>query len=139
MNFFNDIGLLINGIIHLSPKEAFKCCKNGALILDLRREAEVAYKSFDVPEIIYSDPKQIKANFQNLPKESYIIVADNAGLRSKAAVEFLIEKGFDNIANLAGGMFEWDRDRLPIATNNKERLSGSCLCMLKPMNKIRKP
>jgi len=40
-------------------------------------------------------------------------------------------KGFENIANMAGGMVEWERDGLPLKIDKTERLSGSCACMLR--------
>lgn len=129
--------MIINSINHLSPREAFEECRKGAIILDLRRDFEIAYKGFDVPEVIFSDPDSIKEFYTNLPADKKIIVADNAGLRSKEICEFLIAKGLTNINNLIGGMFEWDRDGISIKINNREQLSGSCLCMLKPMNKLR--
>jgi hypothetical protein len=48
---------------------------------------------------------------------------------------FLINKGQSNIANLAGGIIEWDRDGLPLVINKREQLSGSCACQLKPANR----
>jgi hypothetical protein len=44
----------------------------------------------------------------------------------------LKEKGFSKIANMAGGIVDWEHDGLPIKTNVEERLSGSCICQLKP-------
>lgn len=128
---FINKGNLINGIMHLSPREVFEECSHGAILLDLRRESEISYKAFDVENIITADPKSVKEKFNDLPKGNPLIVADNAGLRSKEIVEFLQSKGFNNLANLAGGMFEWDRDNLPIKVNNSERLSGSCLCVIR--------
>ena len=134
---FSTEGAVINGIKNYTPKEALFELQNGAVLIDLRRDAEVAYKAFDVPETIYSSPNELKENFQNLPVDKPLIIADNAGVRSRQITEFLLENNFSKIANLSGGMFEWDRNNLPILINNKERLSGSCLCMLKPMNKVR--
>lgn len=137
-NLFNDAGNIINNILHLSPKEAYNEGIKGATFLDLRRQAEIAYKGFDVPNIIFSSPSEVKENFENLPKDQPIIIVDNAGTRSKQIAEFLTNKNYENVANMVGGMFEWDKFDLPIKLNNKERLSGSCLCMLKPMGKVRK-
>ena len=36
-------------------------------------------------------------------------------------------KGFIRIANMAGGIVDWERDGLPLKTNIEERLSGSCM------------
>jgi hypothetical protein len=33
---------------------------------------------------------------------------------------------------MAGGIVDWERDGLPLKTNIEERLSGSCMCQLKP-------
>lgn len=136
--YFNEKGTTNNNILHLTPREAFEKSQNGAIFLDLRRQGEIAYKGFDVPEVIYSSPSEVKENIDKIPHDKSIIVADNAGLRSREIVQFLNSKGFNNIANLIGGMFEWDKNNLPIVLNTKERLSGSCLCMLKPMGKVKR-
>ena len=128
---FTQKGNKINNIIHFSPREAFAECSAGAVLVDLRRENEIRYKSFDVENTIYASPIFIKENYNELDRDKPLIIADNAGLRSREIVEYLQEKGLTNIANLAGGMFEWDRDNLPIILNNKERLSGSCLCVMR--------
>ena len=52
--------------------------------------------------------------------------------------EFMKEQGFDNIANLAGGIVDWERDGLPINTDITARLSGSCMCQLKPRDAIKR-
>jgi hypothetical protein len=67
-----------------------------------------------------------------LPQDRYLIFADTVGLRSKDAVVLLKDKGYIRIANMAGGIVDWERDRLPIKINAEERLSGSCMCQLKP-------
>jgi len=33
---------------------------------------------------------------------------------------------------MADGIVDWEHDGLPLKTNIEERLSGSCLCQLKP-------
>ena len=126
--YFESKGMNINGILNLSPKEASKEFKNGAYLLDLRRENEIRYKSFPVENSILSQPEEVKTHYENLPKDKPLIVADNSGLRSKEITVFLVNAGFQNTANLIGGMFEWDRDGLPVNINNMERLNGSCLC-----------
>jgi len=70
-----------------------------------------------------------------LPDNIPLIVADSVGIHSHEAMLLLQTKGFQNIANLAGGMVEWERDGLPIKVDNEYQLSGSCVCQLKPRNK----
>jgi predicted sulfurtransferase len=67
-----------------------------------------------------------------LPQDKYLIFADTVGLRSKEAVVLLKDKGFKKIANMAGGIVDWERDGFPLKANIEERLSGSCMCQLKP-------
>ena len=43
--------------------------------------------------------------------------------------------GYDNVANMAGGIVDWERDGLPINTDVNYRLSGSCMCQLKAREK----
>ena len=65
----------------------------------------------------------------------YLIVADSVGIHSKEVAKFLVNKGFVNIANMAGGLVEWERDGLPLQVNLKEELSGQCACQLKAKKK----
>ena len=134
-SFFKDFGNIINGIIHLSPKEAYQLCLKGAILLDVRLEIMASYKSFDVPEYLYCHHQEISNYFDRLPKNRPIIVADAVGLRSKEVVIFLIDNGFTIIANLAGGITDWEKDGLPMVVDNKQRLTGSCMCQLRAWGK----
>jgi len=75
---------------------------------------------------------KLAQKLSELPQDKYLIFADTVGLRSKEAVILLNDKRFTKIANLAGGIIDWERDGLPLKTNLEERLSGSCMCQLKP-------
>lgn len=131
-NLFQNLGIKSQNILNLSPRETYKLCiENNAILVDVREEDLVGMKMFDVPEIIYCPNSILPENFENLDHEKPLIFADAAGLKSKEAVIFLIEKGFKNIANMAGGLVEWDRDNLPLNTDKNNRLSGSCMCQLK--------
>ncbi len=129
--YFESKGFIINGILNLSPKEALKECERGAILIDMRRENEYAYKQFDVEKIYYLKADYIKEHFEEIAKNQLLIIADHAGVRSKEIVKFLTAKGFGNVANLIGGIFEWDKNGLPLNINNQEMLSGSCLCVLR--------
>ena len=49
-----------------------------------------------------------------LPQDRPIVCVCRSGNRSQAASEQLIAQGFENVANLSGGMFGWRRAGLPI-------------------------
>jgi rhodanese-related sulfurtransferase len=129
---FKDFGIVSTGILNVSPMEAFELVKRGAIIIDVREEKLRGFKSFDVQELVYLPHSKIKEEYQYLPSDRYLIFADTVGLRSKEVVIFLTEKGFDKIANLSGGIVDWDRDGLPITSDISHRLSGGCICQLKP-------
>jgi rhodanese-related sulfurtransferase len=95
----------------------------------------IGFKLFDVDEIIYCPKSKIEEIYLDIPKDKALIFADATGIHSKEAVLFLLEKGFENIANLAGGLVEWERDGVPIKIDYSERLSGSCACQLKRRDK----
>jgi rhodanese-related sulfurtransferase len=132
INIFREYGIFSSGILHVSPKEAFELLNKGALIVDVREESLISCKSFDVPEVVYLPESKLEKEFKKLPVKKYLIFSDSVGLRSKEAVLFLMDKGFRRIANMAGGIVDWERDGLPVTTDITSRLSGSCMCQLKP-------
>jgi rhodanese-related sulfurtransferase len=137
-NLFENYGFFSCGILNVSPREAFELCGRGAIIVDVREEYLNNFKNFDVSEILFIPISKLVQELSELPQEKYLIFADTVGLRSKEAVILLKEKGFIKIANMAGGIVDWDRDGLPLKTNIEERLSGSCMCQLKPRDVRRK-
>ena len=132
INIFKNYGIFSNGIWSFSPREAFELCGKGAVIVDVREEYLNNFKNFDVPEILYFPISKLLQKLLELPQDKYLIFADTVGLRSKEAVVILKDKGWEKVANMAGGIIDWERDGLPLKTNIEERLSGSCMCQLKP-------
>jgi len=112
--YFEGKGLFINGIVHLSGREALEAVKTGALFVDLRLPIETDYKKFDVPEVLYIQAEDLPDRLGDIPCNRPVVLSDSVGLRSKEAVEFLMAKGYDNVANLNGGILDWERDGLPI-------------------------
>jgi rhodanese-related sulfurtransferase len=126
-----NFGFIINGTKHFTPKETFKLCKQGAVLVDVREEFMTYFKQFDIENLLLLPLSELITNYQVLSEDIHYIFADATGLRSKEAIEFLSEKGVKNISNLAGGLVEWESDQLPIKINTKEKLSGSCMCQIK--------
>ncbi|MBK7134110.1 MAG: rhodanese-like domain-containing protein [Bacteroidales bacterium] len=131
-DLFEGFGIVSCEILNVSPGEAFELVKKGALLIDVREENLRGFKSFDVPGLILFPKSKIINEYGNLPVESCLIFADTVGLRSKEVVIFLKEKGFVKIANMAGGIVDWERDGLPVTVDISSRLTGSCMCQLKP-------
>jgi rhodanese-related sulfurtransferase len=116
---------------HVTPRECLALCEKGALLVDVREDYMNTFKTFDVPEVMFLPYTQFQEKYASLPDDRHLIIADAAGINSKKAVEFLLKHGFEKIANLAGGIVEWERDGLPLVTDKRERLTGSCMCMLR--------
>lgn len=133
----NKKSFISAGTPNVSPEEAHKMCRNGAVIIDIRGDYITAFKKFDVPEVIYYPkvrPQSI--NFESLDRNrTYIVAETSTSIGSREIVRTLMNNGFRSVYNLAGGFVEWERDGLPLLENKKARLSGSCMCQLKPRNK----
>ncbi|QKG80760.1 rhodanese-like domain-containing protein [Tenuifilum thalassicum] len=135
-SLFSNKGFKSGGFLNLTPRDAYNEAKSGnATIVDVRESTLTGYKQFDVPKVIYLPLSELLNRIEELPKNFPLIIADSAGLRSHEAMVILLEKGFNLVANLAGGIVEWERDGLPLVVNNKERLDGSCMCQLRPRMK----
>lgn len=129
---FNGKGLVIGGMVHLSGREALEAARAGALFVDLRLTIETDYKKFDVPEVLYLQVEDFEARLAEIPRDRPVIVADSVGLRSRDVVKQLMELGYANVANLNGGILDWEHDGLPIIIDPDKQLSGSCTCRLRP-------
>lgn len=128
-------GMIINGMRHLGPKESLEEIREGAILVDVRPEALTWMKSFDVEGVIYCPHEEFSKHFDLIPKDKPVILADAVGLRSKECVEILMKNGYENVANMAGGITDWEQDGLPLLKNKGRELNGPCLCMLRPPKK----
>jgi rhodanese-related sulfurtransferase len=90
------------------------------------------FKMFHVKNVIYLPYSELENSYQDLPADRPLIFADAVGLKSRKSVMFMQEHGYKKVANLAGGIVDWEKDGLPITTDITARLSGSCICQLKP-------
>lgn len=128
-------GILIQGVRNITPAEAVELCGHGALFLDVRPLYESDYRAFDVPEVLFAPASEYAVWKENLPKERCLIVADASGLKSRTIARQLMDDGFNLVVNLSGGIIDWERSGAPVKVNKESKLTGSCLCQLKPRYK----
>jgi rhodanese-related sulfurtransferase len=126
-----NIGFFAHGVLNMTSKESFELCKEGAIIVDVRESYMSNFKMFKVDKVVYLPYSKLKKSYQNLPDDIPLIFADTVGIKSHKSVQFMKGHGYENVANLAGGIVDWERDGLPITTDIASRLSGSCMCQLK--------
>jgi rhodanese-related sulfurtransferase len=124
-------GFFAHGVFNLTPKESFELCKEGAVIIDVRESYINSFKMFDVDNVLCLPYSELSKSYQDLPVDQLLIFADAVGLKSREAVVFMNVHGYEKVANMAGGIVDWERDGLPITTDINARLSGSCMCQLK--------
>ena len=133
-----NIGFFAHGVLNLTPKESFELCLEEVTIVDVREEYINSFKMFKVNKVIYLPFSKLEILYDQLPSDQALIFADSVGLQSRESVIFMKAHGYDNIANMAGGIVDWERDGLPLNTDLTARLSGSCMCQLKPREHIKK-
>jgi rhodanese-related sulfurtransferase len=133
-----DNGFIAHGVLNLTPSESFNLYKKGAIIIDVREAYMNNFKMFNISKVLYLPLSELEKTYTQLPHDVPLIFADAVGLKSREGVVFMIEHGYDNVANMAGGIVDWEKDGLPLTTDITARLSGSCMCQLKPREGIRR-
>jgi rhodanese-related sulfurtransferase len=128
--WFNT-GFFAHGVLNITPKDCFELCKKSAVIVDVREEYMNSFKMFNVKNILYLPYSELEKFYKDLPTDILLIFADSVGLKSRESVLFMIAHGYDNVANMAGGIVDWEKDGLPLTTDISNRLSGSCMCQIK--------
>ena len=84
-------GFLINGVICLSPREAYELLKSDVILVDVRKAYETNYRQFDVPDVIYLEEPRFEDDYSILPKQKKLIIADSVGIRSRKLSAFLLD------------------------------------------------
>ena len=131
MNTWFDNGFSAHEVLNLTPAESYALCKTGAIIVDVRESYMNSFKMLHVEKVIYLPYSELGKCYHDLPKDQPLIFADAVGLKSREGVLFMNAHGYENVANMAGGIVDWERDGLPLTTDTSNRLSGSCMCQLK--------
>ncbi len=136
-NVFDSCCLKIDGISYPLPKEIPDLLQQGAVFVDLREELETEIRAFGIDGVIYLPHPEFEEKWITLPLEKPMVLADAVGIWSKKFAISLKSKGYDQVASLAGGIADWEKDGYPMKPGKYQPLNGVCACMIKP--KERKP
>ena len=100
----------------ICPTTAQAWVKNGALLVDVREQDEVAELAFDVPEIIHIPLTEFEERYTEIPKDRAVVVVCRSGGRSLRAAGFLIYHGYDTerVVNMQHGMIRWAQKGFPV-------------------------
>jgi rhodanese-related sulfurtransferase len=131
-DFFSSCRIRIDGIAFPMPGEVPELLSKGAILVDLREEVETGIRAFGIERIIYLPHSEFEEKWETLPLETPLILADAVGLWSRKYALFLVSKGYSEIASLAGGIADWEKDGFPIKPGKYQPLNGPCPCMIVP-------
>jgi rhodanese-related sulfurtransferase len=98
----------------VGPMDAVRLINEGALLLDVRTQAE-----FDAGHILdarHVPQDQIASSGEVLKryKDKVVIACCESGMRSGAAARVLQAQGFTKVVNLKGGLQSWRAENLPL-------------------------
>jgi rhodanese-related sulfurtransferase len=109
------IGRIFFGRKQVDVQEAvLKMNHEDAVVLDVREDKEVAQGR--IPHARHIPLGQLKNRLSELEKfkAKPVIVACRSGHRSSGACGILMQNGFADVYNLAGGMAAWEQANLPV-------------------------
>jgi rhodanese-related sulfurtransferase len=104
----------------VGPAEAVRLLNQGAVLVDVRSQAE-----FDGGHILdarHVPQDQVAAQAADTLKrfkEKIVIVCCETGLRSQAAARVLQSQGFTKVVNLRGGLQAWRTENLPLVKDGQ--------------------
>ncbi len=108
--------LLDHSVKEISVKE-FTESKLKYLLLDARSKKEFEVSKIKNAIWVGYSPSDLSM-LVKLPKNTPIIVYCSVGYRSEKIAEKIIAKGFTDVQNLYGGIFEWVNESKPILDKN---------------------
>jgi rhodanese-related sulfurtransferase len=111
----------------VGPADAVRLMNQGALLVDVRTQAE-----FDAGHIIdarHVPQDQVAQAAETLKrfKDKVVITCCESGMRSGAAARVLKAQGFTKVVNLRGGLQSWRAENLPLVKDGsgKARSGGA--------------
>lgn len=98
----NLIGMAADNILKSIVKPAYYENLENAYLVDVRTKAEFEAKS--IKGAINIPVEEIRKNPDIIPKDKKVILFCNRGFQSYISSRILLQKGFDNIYSLSGGL-----------------------------------
>lgn len=102
--------------------------KEGVLIVDVREMVEIDQFTFDVPNYLALPLTEFEEKFNSIPKDKEIVLVCRGGSRSLKATYFLMNHGYDKVANMSGGILKWHAKGFPTKGTPEESNASSGCC-----------
>lgn len=103
-----------SGGASVGAMEAVRLMNQGALVLDVRSQAE--FDSGHIREARHLPQDQVGSAAETLKKyrDKVVVAYCESGMRSGAAARVLRTQGFTKVVNLRGGLQAWRAENLPV-------------------------
>ena len=83
-----------------------------AVLLDVREVDE--FRQVRVEGSLFIPMSQLGARLADIPRDRPIVVMCATGSRSTGVTSYLLQQGFEDVGNVAGGIDGWQRMGLPV-------------------------
>lgn len=104
----------------IGPTEAIRLMNQGALLLDVRSQAEFdGGHILDARHVPQDQVAAQAADGLKRFKDKVVITCCESGMRSQAAARVLQAQGFTKVVNLRGGLQAWRADNLPLVKDGQ--------------------
>ena len=97
----------MHGFKEVDPSFVIQAATQGAHLIDVRTEAEVAQGVIEGAVHIPLHLLPLRA--ADVPQDKPVVIYCRSGARSAQACAFMAAQGFSNMHNLAGGIMSWAR------------------------------
>ena len=88
----------------------------GAILIDVREDDE--WQAGHAPQAVHLPMVQVPERLAEIPVQGDVVIVCRSGHRSSEVVRYLIAQGFDNVRNLADGMFGWVAAGRPLVSED---------------------
>jgi hydroxyacylglutathione hydrolase len=85
------------------------------LVLDVRNEGE--WSANRIPGSVNIPVGTLTEHIDEIPRDRPVVVHCAGGYRSAIAASLLLRAGFENVADLVGGISAWESTQLPVAAD----------------------
>ncbi|WP_040382263.1 rhodanese-like domain-containing protein [Deinococcus apachensis] len=100
----------------VTPTEGQRMVQEGALLVDVREPNE--YAEVHAEGALLVPLSEFEARYAELPRDRELVMICRSGARSARAGRYLLENGYTNVVNLAGGTLAWAEAGLPTEGGN---------------------
>jgi rhodanese-related sulfurtransferase len=98
----------------VGPMDAVRLINQGALVLDVRSQAEFDTGHIRDAKHVPQDQVASAAEALKKYKDKVVVACCESGMRSGAAARVLRSQGFTRVVNLRGGLQAWRGESLPL-------------------------